>query len=47
MAIYRCDVCDYDYDEDKEGKKWSELPDNWVCPVCDSPKSMFKLVGSE
>ena len=44
MAVYICAVCDTPYDEDKEGVKWDDLPDNWICPVCDSPKSMFRRV---
>jgi len=43
MAIYICAVCDTPYDEDKEGVKFQDLPDDWVCPVCESPKFMFKL----
>jgi hypothetical protein len=30
--------------EDKEGVKWEDLPDTWVCSVCDSPKSIFQRV---
>ncbi len=44
MAVYRCTVCDYVYDEVKEGTKWEDLPDDWVCPVCGSAKSYFILV---
>jgi len=44
MAIYICAVRDTPYDEEKEGVKWEDLPDDWVCPVCDSPKSMFRPV---
>ena len=47
MAVYKCEVCDYLYDEDKEGVKWADLPDDWLCPVCASPKSYFKLVEEE
>jgi methylamine---glutamate N-methyltransferase subunit C len=47
MAIYKCEVCDYIYDEDKEGVKWADLPDDWVCPVCESEKSEFVLVEEE
>ena len=47
MAVYKCDVCDEIYDEDKEGVRWADLPDDWVCPVCGSEKSFFKLVGEE
>jgi methylamine---glutamate N-methyltransferase subunit C len=44
MARYRCNVCDYVYDEAVEGVMWADLPDNWVCPVCDSPKSLFRVI---
>lgn len=44
MAIYKCDICDYIYDEDQEGVNWADLPDDWVCPVCESPKSEFVQV---
>ena len=41
MAKYVCSVCEYVHDEDKTGQKWDGLPDDWVCPVCESPKSYF------
>ncbi len=44
MARYRCTVCNYVYDEVKEGKKFSDLPKEWVCPVCGAPKSVFVLL---
>lgn len=44
MAVYICTVCDTPYDEDKEGVRWEDLPDTWVCPVCDSPKSIYQRV---
>ena len=31
----------YIYDEEKEGKKFDELPDDWLCPVCGSDKDDF------
>jgi rubredoxin len=40
--IYVCVVCGYEYDESKEGKKFSELPDDWVCPVCGAGKDQFE-----
>jgi len=46
MARYECDVCGHIYDEDKEGKKWSELND-WCCPVCEAEKSSFKLIKQD
>jgi thiamine pyrophosphate-dependent acetolactate synthase large subunit-like protein/rubredoxin len=47
MAKYRCTVCNYIYDEDKEDKNFDELPDDWRCPVCNSPKSSYVLLTEE
>jgi len=48
MAEYRCTVCNYVYNEKEERKKFSELPDDWRCPVCNAPKSLFvKLTPEE
>jgi len=43
MAIYVCNVCSYEYDEDKEGKPFSELADDWVCPECGVGKDEFSV----
>ena len=45
MALYECGVCGYIYDEDKQGKNWDGLPEDWICPVCDSARSYFNLTG--
>lgn len=37
MAVYIYVVCDTLYDEEKEGVKWEDLPDDWACPVCYFP----------
>jgi pyruvate oxidase len=47
LARYRCTVCNYVYDEAKEGKKFSDLPKEWVCPVCGAPKSVFVLLAEQ
>jgi pyruvate oxidase len=47
MAEYRCTVCNYVYDEDKEKVKFVDLPNDWRCPVCNSPKSVFVLLDEE
>ena len=47
MARYRCTVCNYIYDEVKEGKKFSDLPKEWVCPICGAPKSSFVLLSEQ
>ncbi len=47
MAKYRCTVCNYVFDEEKEGIKFKDLPEDWRCPVCNSPKSEFVLLAEE
>ncbi|MBQ1375540.1 MAG: rubredoxin [Clostridia bacterium] len=44
---YVCSVCGYVYDEEKEGKAWKDLPDDWKCPLCGAKKSEFKPEGGE
>jgi len=45
MGIYQCQVCEYLYDEEKEGEIWDQLVDDWVCPVCGADKSLFQIVS--
>ncbi len=44
MAQYQCEVCQFTYDEEKEGTKWDDLPEDWVCPVCGTAKKYFSPV---
>ena len=44
---YRCTVCGHVYDEEKEGVKFADLPETWVCPICKQPKSKFDPVEEE
>ncbi len=44
MAKYECDVCGFVHDEEITGQNWKDLPDDWVCPICDSPKSYFFII---
>ncbi len=44
MAVWRCTICGYEYDEDAEGKAFADLPDDWECPMCGAPKSEFEKV---
>jgi pyruvate oxidase len=37
-------VCNYIYDEEKEGIKFNDLPSNWVCPVCGASKNAFIIL---
>jgi pyruvate oxidase len=45
MARFRCSVCGFIYDEEQEGTPFSDLPDDWTCPVCGAPKSAFGPEG--
>lgn len=38
---YVCSVCGYIYDEAREKTPFSELSDDWRCPVCRAAKSVF------
>lgn len=44
MKKYRCTICGYIYDEEKENVKFSDLPEDWKCPMCGAPKSLFEEV---
>jgi thiamine pyrophosphate-dependent acetolactate synthase large subunit-like protein/rubredoxin len=44
MAKYRCTICNYIYDEKKEGVSFSALPPEWRCPICGAPKDAFVLL---
>lgn len=41
---WQCGLCTHIYDEEKESVPWEDLPDDWVCPVCGSPKSSFSPI---
>ena len=44
MTKFRCTVCNYVYDEDNEPVLFSDLPLDWVCPVCGSAKTEFIIL---
>ncbi len=39
---YVCTVCGYVYDEEKEEVPFSELPEDWECPLCGVDKTNFE-----
>jgi len=41
MMKFRCTVCNYIYDEAKEGREFSTLTYDWTCPVCNALKIAF------
>ena len=42
MANWVCEACGFVYDEEDEGTKFEDLPDDWTCPVCGVGKDMFE-----
>ncbi len=47
MAQYICTVCEYLYDEELSDSLWIDLPADWICPVCGSPKRFFEQSVAE
>lgn len=45
MVKYQCAVCNYIYDEEIEGIPFSDLSENWRCPVCNASKAEFELLS--
>ncbi len=44
MAIYKCVVCGYIYDEEKEGRPFEDLI---KCPACGQPAEKFVLIDDD
>ena len=42
--VYKCSICGYVYDEEKEGKPFSDLTE---CPVCKQPPGKFNAVETQ
>ena len=50
MAKYVCTLCGYVYDEEAgapdygiaPGTKWSDVDEDFVCPMCGAAKDMFE-----
>ena len=41
MAKYRCTVCNWVYDDDKQKTKFAYLPESYACPICGALKRAF------
>jgi rubredoxin len=50
---YECSICGYIYDPgtgDEECSippetEFEDLPDNWLCPICEADKSVFEIIS--
>lgn len=40
---YVCTICGYVYDEQEEGVKFDQLPDDYACPLCGVGKDQFEV----
>lgn len=52
MNKYQCLTCGYVYDEERGEPDdgippetlWDDVPEDWICPECGTPKSDFDMV---
>ena len=44
MNKYKCTICGYIYDEEVEGVKFEDLPEDWACPLCGVGKELFEKI---
>ncbi len=52
LMKYVCDVCGWEYDEEKgypeggiaPGTKWEDVPEDFECPLCNVGKDQFSEV---
>ena len=52
---YKCSICGYIYDESvgipeagiAPGTRWEDIGEDFKCPVCMVPKSLFKVLAQE
>lgn len=53
MDRYKCKICGYVYDPAQgdpdggiqPGTPFSEIRDDWMCPICGALKSEFERIG--
>jgi len=52
LKRWLCLGCGFSYDESlglpehglAPGTRWKDVPEDWVCPDCGTPKNMFEMV---
>ncbi len=52
FRVWQCRTCGWLFDEKAgdamegiaPGTRWADLPDDWVCPFCGTPKADFDMV---
>lgn len=41
---YKCNICEWIYDDEQEDVKFSDLPESYKCPMCGADKEMFSKI---
>ena len=52
LRRWLCEACGLVYDEARgdpdsglaPGTRWADIPADWVCPLCGTPKSDFDMI---
>jgi rubredoxin len=44
-AVWRCAMCKWLYNDNREGSPFEQLPDDWQCPKCGVLKRDFEKIG--
>ncbi|RXH06777.1 rubredoxin [Bradyrhizobium vignae] len=52
FKVYQCLTCGFLYNEEvgapdeglPPGTRWTDIPEDWICPGCGTPKSDFDMV---
>jgi rubredoxin len=52
MRKWQCITCGFIYDEAEgcpdegiaPGTKWEDVPEDWICPECGTPKEDFEMI---
>lgn len=45
FGLWRCAACRWLYKEQEQKVKFSDLPEDWKCPVCKVGKESFEKIG--
>jgi rubredoxin len=44
-TVWRCAMCKWLYNDEKEGTPFNDLTDEWKCPKCGAIKKVFERIG--
>ena len=52
FRTWQCMTCGFIYHEAEglpdegiaSGTRWEDIPDDWICPLCGTPKADFEMI---